>query len=409
MPALYKRGQIWWVKFYHRGQVIRRSTKTSNRQLARERGRLLESSIKDGNFTVAASCTQTRLSDALGEFCMHLRSTRTAKAAQTEVYRLRQLFGPACPALQVNARKPIAEAERKRRLAAMKPSDLRPGRDHLRPAFVEDLTTADVSRTLMSHVRSRKLSPKTGNRMREVLHRFCQWCISQRGVRFPENENPVAAVERLRETASTIRFLTLDDVRTQLDVLRPHPPIRAMVGTYIYAGLRREEALWLTHDDIDLAAAMIRVRAKTVSGMFWEPKTKLNRAVPISKALAIILADHEPIRDAPWFFTSPRGCQWDPDNFAARLRWINASAGLPWSCLDFRHTFGSLLAQRGVSLFKISELMGNSPEICRRHYAALIPEQMADVVEFDTPPAAALHVMQTDTQSRITAPCGPPA
>ncbi len=41
MAALYKRGRIWWVKFRHRGQVIRRSTKTSNRQLARERGRVL--------------------------------------------------------------------------------------------------------------------------------------------------------------------------------------------------------------------------------------------------------------------------------------------------------------------------------------------------------------------------------
>ena len=26
--------------------------------------------------------------------------------------------------------------------------------------------------------------------------------------------------------------------------------------------------------------------------------------------------------------------------------------------------------------------MGNSPEICRRHYAALMPEKMHDVVEF---------------------------
>ncbi len=38
---------------------------------------------------------------------------------------------------------------------------------------------------------------------------------------------------------------------------------------------------------------------------------------------------------------------------------------------------------KGESLYKISELMGNSPEICRRHYAALIPEQMRGTVEFD--------------------------
>lgn len=50
--------------------------------------------------------------------------------------------------------------------------------------------------------------------------------------------------------------------------------------------------------------------------------------------------------------------------------------------MDFRHTFGSHLAMKGESLYKISKLMGNSPEICRKHYAALIPEEMADVVEF---------------------------
>ena len=34
------------------------------------------------------------------------------------------------------------------------------------------------------------------------------------------------------------------------------------------------------------------------------------------------------------------------------------------------------------SLYKISALMGNSPEICKRHYAALIIETMAYSVEF---------------------------
>jgi hypothetical protein len=74
--------------------------------------------------------------------------------------------------------------------------------------------------------------------------------------------------------------------------------------------------------------------------------------------------------------------RWDPDNFSQRLREINRENGLVWSCLDYRHTFGSQLAVKGESLYKISELMGNSPEICRRHYAALVPEQMRDTVEF---------------------------
>ena len=38
---------------------------------------------------------------------------------------------------------------------------------------------------------------------------------------------------------------------------------------------------------------------------------------------------------------------------------------------------------KGESLYKISVLMGNSPEICRRHYAALLPESLFQSVEFD--------------------------
>ena len=56
-----------------------------------------------------------------------------------------------------------------------------------------------------------------------------------------------------------------------------------------------------------------------------------------------------------------------------------------WSSLDYRHTFGSQFAQAGVSLLQIATLMGNSPGICQRHYAALVPEAMGAVVEFASP------------------------
>jgi len=170
-----------------------------------------------------------------------------------------------------------------------------------------------------------------------------------------------------------------------------------MVAVLIYAGLRREELLWLMVDDIDLRSSpngghgMIRVRAKTIEGndqtptVSWQPKTRVNRAVPISLALRAYLDRHTPRpSDHGWFFPSPDGKRLDCDNFSADLRAANDEAGLQWACLDYRHTFGSQLAQAGVSLFKIATLMGNSPEICRRHYASLAPEAMIVNVEFAT-------------------------
>ncbi|MCK5605131.1 tyrosine-type recombinase/integrase, partial [Candidatus Pacearchaeota archaeon] len=173
----------------------------------------------------------------------------------------------------------------------------------------------------------------------------------------------------------------------QLRALEDKPLFQTMVAMYIYAGLRREELLWLTLDDVDLRAGaygMLRIRAKTIDGQFWEPKTKRNRAVPISSSLRAYLDNYAPKPSrGRWFFASPKSCKYDPDNFSSDLARINRKMGLKWTCLDFRHTFGSMLAMKGESLYKISTLMGNSPEICRRHYAALIPENLIDSVEFN--------------------------
>ena len=137
------------------------------------------------------------------------------------------------------------------------------------------------------------------------------------------------------------------------------------------------------HPIFVLSVAMIVGPCQTCSPGRWQPKTATNRVVPISKVLSDYLDRyHCPPSDGNWLFPSPQGMRWDPDNLSAALRRLNAPHGLPWTCAHYRHTFGSQLAQKGVSLYKISTLMGNSPEICRRHYAALVPETMVDDVEF---------------------------
>jgi site-specific recombinase XerD len=91
--------------------------------------------------------------------------------------------------------------------------------------------------------------------------------------------------------------------------------------------------------------------------------------------------------ESRWYFPSTEGNHWHPDTFGEKIREINEAHGLSWSCGDYRHTFGSHLAMKGVSLYKISSLMGNSPDICRKHYAALVPQEMREEVEFASPAA----------------------
>jgi integrase len=296
-----------------------------------------------------------------------------------------------CDAVKVTSRKLSVKAKKR---------PPKPGQDRRRKALVidaacfEQITTAQVASFISGQVTNRGLAPKTANRYREILTRLFNWAMTQHGVKMPEDKNPAAKVERYKESAPEIRFLTLAQVKEQLDALADDVRMQSMVATLIYAGLRREELLWLTHDDIDWTAGkfgLIRVRAKTIDGVSWEPKTKKNRAVPVSSTLRLYL-DKWRMKsgEGTWFFPSPIGVRWDPDNFSSDLRDRNAKAKLPWGSLDFRHTFGSQLAMKGESLYKISALMGNSPEICRRHYAALIPEALGDSVEFSAEAAGAV-------------------
>jgi integrase len=321
------------------------------------------------------------LAEFLGTFCGHERAVKAHKTYKNDVSRLRVIFGPICEALKI--------------LPPGSPDSPRQGRPrpdryaglHIQADLLEDVTTEVINRWLSARVQQNGWVPKTVNNYRETLHKMFAYAIKHHGFvsRDRRHPNPVGGVDRQDEPAPDITFLKLDEIDEQLRVLEGHPVLRTIAATCIYAGLRRGEVVMLTPDDVDMANRLVRVRAKTVGGKRWQPKTKRNRVVPISDALYDILGKYQTPVVTEWFFPSPHGKQWDPDNLTHELTKINGRHGLPWCCGDFRHTFGSHLAQKGESLYKISTLMGNSPEICKRHYAALIPEKMADVVEFGKP------------------------
>jgi integrase len=378
MAYLYKRRKQYWACYYVDGRKIQKSLNTDNERIARDKKRKIEYELSIGDLHIASKLPLTMVLEA---FCNYVRNKLTFKSYKNDICRLRTFFGPICESLKPypdtlyeNINKPF----RKDKYEGM----------HVKAELLEDISAEKINRFIAARIEQNGWKPKTVNLMREVLHKLFAYAIKHhsflsRDRRYP---NPVSAVERLREPAPQIRFLTLEDIDEQLRVLTDYPVIYAMVAVYIYAGLRREEVLWLTHEDVDLEQKVIRVLAKTIDKEYWQPKTKRNRVVPISNALFEILSEYKPPVNSIWYFPSPTGKRWNTDNFSQDLRKINNENNLEWSCLDFRHTFGSQLAQKGESLYKIAELMGNSPEICRRHYAALVPEKMRDTVEFMNKP-----------------------
>ncbi len=376
MATLYQRGNTWWIQTCSGGKRMRWSLETTDERIARQKLRKIEYEQDTGELELPS---RTPIDTFLQAFCEHLETIRSRKAYKNDLSYLRIFFGPVCDAL-----KPGTTANRRFATRNAQPVKDQFARLHVRLGLLEDLSSGLIDEFIARRIKQDGISNKTANRHREILHVMFNYAIRHHGFRslnrrFP---NPVDAVSRRREAEHQIRHLSLEQIEVQLEALAGNRTIQTMVAVYIYAGLRREEALWLTPKDVDLDNGMIHVRQKEVNGERWKPKTGRNRRIPISTDLRGYLDANRDLVGSTWYFTTPRGRRWDPDNFSQSLREINQQNDLPWGCLDFRHTFGSQLAMNGESLFKISELMGNSPEICRRHYAALTPELMRDTVEF---------------------------
>lgn len=375
MASLKKRGQAYYAQYYVNGKQKRVNLHTESLQVAKEKLRNIESALfREEDIPLP---TKTPIGDILEKYVKYKNGHSRDKGIPKLTTYLRGAFGPVCPALQIR-NQAVAQKAVKRPSVGLAPI--------IPISNIEQLSAEILSTFLSDLIKSKGVSPKTVNHYRQNIVTLCNWAQREGGVRFPGGKNPVADVRCYKVPKCGITFLKLKEIREQLDVLAYDLELQTLVSLYIYAGLRREEALWLTLEDFqwDLGNhGVIMVRGKSIDGEAWVPKTAEDRIVPISKDLGGYLDRYLTVRrSGTWFFPAPKGGRWDPDNFSELLREANLKHGLSWSCLDYRHTFGSQLAMKGESLYKISKLMGNSPAICQKHYAALMLESLMDSVDF---------------------------
>ena len=270
MAHIYRRRKQFWVCYYVNGKKIQKSLGTDKERIARDKKRKIEYQLSIGDLQITS---RLPLTNVLEDFCKYLKMTRTHKSYKNDISRLRIFFGPICESLKLAP--PGGKHENRH------PKKIRDKYEgvHVKAELLEDVTPEIINCFLVDRVQLNNWSPKTSNLMRQILHKLFAYAIKHHGFRSRDNRypNPVTGVDRLQEPAPQIRFLSFEQIEKQLAILKDKPTIYAMTATYIYAGLRREEALWLTHEDVDLPNRLIRVRAKTIDGEFWQPKTKKNR------------------------------------------------------------------------------------------------------------------------------------
>ena len=147
MACLRRRGSKYYAQYYVGRRQKRISLNTTSLQIAKDKLRQLESSLHRGE--EAPLPTRTKIEEILQRYADHVRIAKTPKSAQTDIYYLRQVFGPICPALQVNSRRQSVRAMKR---PPKEGQDRRFKMSVIEVACLEEITTSDVSNFVHSHV-----------------------------------------------------------------------------------------------------------------------------------------------------------------------------------------------------------------------------------------------------------------
>ena len=227
---------------------------------------------------------------------------------------------------------------------------------------LEDLT---VDRLAAWHRKIGNDSPVEANRCVETLRAAWRW--ADRHGLLPEGvQDPTGKVKKFRER-SRDRWLRKDELERLMTEVRRHedPYVRAAIPLLLLTGLRKGELLSARWSDVDLERGEIRL-----------PETKSGESqVRLLPSPAVAILRDLPRERSPWVFPSPVSPLENRRDLKRPWETIRQAAELPDVTLhDLRRTAGSLMAQAGVPLQVIQQVLGHSHPGVTRLYARLASE-----------------------------------
>ena len=178
--------------------------------------------------------------------------------------------------------------------------------------------------------------------------------------------NPARGVQKFKER-SRDRWLRPDEVKRLLEAVKKEgdPFVRGAVVLYLLTGLRKQELLSARWRDVDLDAGELRVE---------DTKSGRPHSVHLSAPAIHLLRKLPREEGSPWVF--PGNTNGPRKDIKVQWERIRADAGLEGVRLhDLRRTMGSWMAQAGVPLQVIGEVLNHSHPNVTRVYARLADDQ----------------------------------
>lgn len=248
-------------------------------------------------------------------------------------------------------------------------------RAHLIPFFGK-LKLDQINSLKIEEYKAKKiesgLAPKTVNNhlaiLGKCLHTAEEWI---------EDLPAVPKIRLLKVPPQKIEFLSKEECELLLSGAKDQ--WYEMILIAIKTGLRFGEIIGLQWQDINFNINVLTVRQSIVWDIVGSPKSNKERTIPLTKELSTTLARRKESNGL--LFIRKNGKSPNQETAIRTLQRICKQVGLRYiGWHKLRHTFASHLAEAGVPIKAIQELLGHSNIQTTMRYAHLSPSVLEDAI-----------------------------
>jgi len=241
-----------------------------------------------------------------------------------------------------------------------------------REIYIEEMTSSDLEEYMLDETVN--LSEQSKRVMIVAFKSFMGYCFNKGH----HQDNIATELKQVKCRVKERTSLTEEEFQTIVDNI-PDLIIKCVVYTMYYTGCRINELVQLTMDDVDFARNTITIQ---------KPKgyNQKSRTIPINYKLKNLLMEYLSIRiggdTEDSFFVLRRSGRISDSTVNRAIKEACEKAGIKRQITNhtLRHTFSSLLAERGVDLKRIQVLLGHSNLDITNIYLHSSPRNLKEAV-----------------------------
>ena len=227
------------------------------------------------------------------------------------------------------------------------------------------VSTQDIER-FYRQLQSR-VSESTAQGYVTTLRSFFNWLVQAKKVR----KNPVIDVQLARLDRKGRDLFCDPDLRDSLIKNCTREDLKFILFCGFHAGMRKNEIIEARPDWFDIGSKQVSIKRTET----FRPKDREARTAPLTNAFCEFLKGygtrspymlHPEVKPGTWRYRYDFRRPWANYVKAQKCGWVTPHV--------MRHTFASLLASRGVSIYKISQWLGDDVRVVQLHYAKLLPK-----------------------------------